>query len=206
MEIILPIRSLYTTVDKMKNNNDTSPHILSRLDALKELVVFVQQKDPDQLPDNVCKALEKLNTILESGNKALTEFNRKYVVGVQQMVHLVKASDYEKEFDSLSKSLTDAFVTLSGALHIQQERMLTEQDKKLVEQEKKLVEQEKKLVAQEKKLVKQEKRLVEQEKNLFKQEKRLVEQLEEQQDKLAEQEELLSRVAYGSRGFYCVVL
>lgn len=185
-------------VDKMKNNNETGPHVLSRLDALKELVVFVQQKDPDQLSDNVCKALEKLNTILESGNEALTKFNKKLGVGVHQVVHLVKAGDYEKEFDSLNKSLTDAFVTLSGALHIQQERMLTEQKKKLVEQEKKLVEQEKKLV-------KQEKKLVEQEEKLDKQEKRLVEQLEEQQDKLAEQEELLSRVAYGSRGFYCVV-
>ncbi|KAG8012372.1 hypothetical protein GBF38_020107 [Nibea albiflora] len=179
MEVIKPIWGIYNLVDKIKSNNEKCPHILSRLDALQRLVEFVQQKEADQLSEDVIKALEKLNTILESAKEVLSKFNKQHV-----MQHMMKAGDYKLEFENLNKSLTDAFVTLSGALHVHQEETLVEQESMLAEQENKLQEMEKKLAKQERKLVEQEDRLAEQED--------IVQRLE-------------SKIAYQSTGYYCIL-
>lgn len=199
MEVITVFKSFYGVFDRMKDNSDKNPHIMSRLEALQKLVVFVQQEKPEQLSEDVCKALEKLNIILSSANKLLERFNKTNV-----MVHMVKAGEYQSEFESLNKSLTDAFVTLSGALHIDQEKKLEEQESKLAKHRRKLELQEKKLELQDTMLTEQDNKLHEQERKLITQERKL----EEQEDKLAEQEDLLQRLEAGieSRGFYCVLL
>lgn len=206
MEVFTVVKSFYNVFDRMKDNSDKNPHIMSRLEALQKLVVFVQQEKPDQLSEDVCKALEKLNTILSSANKLLERFNKINVV-----LHAVKAGEYQSEFESLNKSLTDAFVTLSGALHIDQEKKLEEQASELAKHRKKLDLQEKKLEEQEKKLNLQNTVLTEQDNKLHEQERKLITQerkLEEQEDKLHEQGDLLQRLEAGieSRGFYCVLL
>ncbi|KAE8296700.1 hypothetical protein D5F01_LYC05462 [Larimichthys crocea] len=235
MDVIKPFMGIYSLVDRMKSNSKKCPHISSRLDALQRLVEFVQQKEADQLSEDVIKALKKLNIILESAREVLSKFNEECV-----MEHMMKSSGYKLEFENLNKSLTDAFVTLSGALHVHQEEKLVEQESMLAEQENKLQELEKKLVKQEKKLVEQENMLAEQEnklqeleKKLVKQEKKLVEQenmlaeqenklqelekklvkqerkLVEQENRLAEQEDIVQRVEskmeYQSTGYYCIL-
>lgn len=137
MDVIMPLRSVYNMFDTMKNNGQQCPHILSRLEALQELVAFVQERESGQHSEDVSKALEKLNTILVSAKELLNSFSKKYPV-----TQMVKASDYKLEFENLNKSLTDAFVTLSGALHVHQEKKLEEQGNKLAEQARKLDEQE----------------------------------------------------------------
>lgn len=123
--------------DTMKNNGQQCPHILSRLEALQELVAFVQERESGQHSEDVSKALEKLNTILVSAKELLNSFSKK-----NAMAQMFKSSDYKLEFENLNKSLTDAFVTLSGALHVHQEKKLEEQGNKLAEQARKLDEQE----------------------------------------------------------------
>lgn len=137
MDVIMPLRSVYNMFDTMKNNGQQCPHILSRLEALQELVAFVQERESGQHSEDVSKALEKLNTILVSAKELLNSFSKK-----NAMAQMVKASDYKLEFENLNKSLTDAFVTLSGALHVHQEKKLEEQGNKLAEQARKLDEQE----------------------------------------------------------------
>lgn len=192
MEVITVFRAFYNVFDRMKDNSDKNPHIMSRLEALQKLVVFVQQEKPDQLSEDVCQALEKLNIILSSADKLLERFNK-----ANAMVHAVKASEYQSAFESLNKSLTDAFVTLSGALHIDQEKKLEEQESELAKHRKKLDLQDTMLTEQDNKLHEQERKLITQERKL-----------EEQEDKLHEQEDLLQRLEAGieSRGFYCVLL
>lgn len=192
MEVITVFRSFYNVFDKMKDNADKNPHIMSRLEALQKLVVFVQQEKPDQLSEDVCKALEKLNIILSSAYELLERFKK-----ANAMVHAVKAGEYQSAFESLNKSLTDAFVTLSGALHIDQEKKLEEQESELAKHRKKLDLQDTMLTEQDNKLHEQERKLITQERKL-----------EEQEDKLHEQEDLLQRLEAGieSRGFYCVLL
>lgn len=194
MEIVKSFQLFYNVFDRMKDNDEQSPHILRRHEALQELVAFVQQKEPDQLFDDVHKALDKLAVILDSANGMLEKFSKTPMVK-----HMMKANDYKAEFERLNKSLTDAFVTLSGALHIHQEWSLDRQEGKLDQQRKTLAKQENVLAEQDNKLHEQEKRLAKQEKKLV-----------EQEDKLAEQEDLLqrleSKVAYQSKGFYCVLL
>lgn len=179
MDVIMPLRSFYNMFDTMRNNGQQCPHILSRLEALQELVAFVQERESGQHSEDVSKALEKLNTILVSAKELLNSFSKKYPV-----TQMVKASNYKLEFETLNKSLTDAFVTLSGALHVHQEKKLEEQGNKLAEQERKLNDQKNKLAEQERKL-------------------------DEQEDKLAEQEDILQRVesklAYETRAYYCVL-
>ena len=117
MEAIKPFLIVYNLFDKMKNNKDQFPNISDRLDALQKLVEFVQQKELHKLSDDVRKAWEKLTTIMESAKEVLTKFEKHNL-----MTHMVKSSDYKLEFENLNKSLTDAFVTLSGALHVHQEK------------------------------------------------------------------------------------
>lgn len=194
MEVVKSFQVFYNVFDRMKDNDEQSPHIFSRLEALQELVGFVQNKEPDQLFDDVHKALDKLAIILESAKGMLERFNKTHMVK-----HMVKSSDYKAEFEKLNKSLTDAFVTLSGALHMHQEWTLDRQEVKLDEQRKKLAKQENVLAEQDNKLHEQEKRLAKQERKVV-----------EQEDKLAEQEDLLqrleSKVMNQSKGFYCVLL
>lgn len=218
MELLNPMKpfmAVYSVFDKMKLNKDQNPHILSRLEALQELVVFVENKEPHQLSKNVQEALKKLAIILVSAKEILDGFEK-----MNMMVHVVKASDYKSEFEQLNKSLTDAFVTLSSALHIHQEKTLDEQEKKLMEQRNGLTKQDNQLHEQQKKLARQEKMLVEQEKELAEQRQNLDEQdgkLEDQEKNLARQEKMLkeqedlllqleSRVMNESRAFYCVLL
>ncbi|XP_028440201.1 golgin subfamily A member 6-like protein 22 isoform X2 [Perca flavescens] len=221
MEAIKPFFTVYNLFDRMKYNKDQFPHISDRLDALQELVAFVQQKELDKLSDDVRKAWEKLTTIMESAKEVLTKFEKQHV-----MTHMVKSSDYKLEFENLNKSLTDAFVTLSGALHVHQEKktldqgdMLAAQEKKTLDQgyviaaqKKQLAEQEKKQMEQDEKMSVQENMLAAQENKLHEQERKLAEQerkLAEQEDKLAEQEDILLRVesqlAYESRAYYCTL-
>ena len=167
-------------------------------------MLFIQSEMPQPLSDEVKEALEKLSETVTTAAAVIRKF-----METHKLNQIVKASDYKLEFESLNKSLTDAFVTLSVALHVYQEKKLNEQEIKLAKQEKRLDEQEIKLAKQEKKLdeqeiklAKQEKKLDEQEIKLAKQEKRLDEQeiklakqekkLDEQEIKLAKQEKRLA--------------
>ncbi|XP_071316438.1 golgin subfamily A member 6-like protein 10 isoform X1 [Trachinotus anak] len=207
MEIINTFKIVYNMFDNMKNNDQQCPHVLERLKALENLLVFIQQKTPDQLSDDVKEGLEKLSKTVSSAEKLIRKFT-----DTHKLNHVVKASDYKLEFENLNKSLTDTFVILSGALHVHQENKLDEQEKKLEEQEIKLTEQEKKLDEQEIKLEEQENKLEEQENKLEEQELKLAKQerrMAEQEDKIAEQEDILLRVesniAYESRAYYCIL-
>ncbi|XP_028441071.1 uncharacterized protein LOC114560119 [Perca flavescens] len=209
VDIVNPIRGIYNLIDRTKNNNQQCPQVLERLKALKKLAIYMSQKEPDQLSEDVNEAVEKLNKVLTSAAELIRKFEGEF-----KMTQVVNAGSYKSEFDSLNKSLTDSFVTLSGALHVQQEKKLDEQEKKLDEQQKKLDEQEKKLDEQEKKLDEQEKKLD----KLDEQEGRLAEQenmshgqkkkLAELERKLAEQDDLLQRVdsklTLESRAYYCI--
>ncbi|XP_069384023.1 putative golgin subfamily A member 6-like protein 19 [Paralichthys olivaceus] len=205
MEVINPFWTFYNLYDRMKNNDQQCPHIKQRMKALEQLVLFIQHEMPEPLSDDVKEALEKLSKTMITAAAVVTKF-----METHKLNQMVKSIDYKSEFDSLNKSLTDAFVTLSVALHVYQEKKLdeqkiklTKQEKKLDEQEIELAKQEKKLDEQEIKLAKQEKKLDEQEIKLAKQEKKLDKQeimlteqekkVEEQEIKLAKQEKKLDK-------------
>lgn len=117
MEVIRPFQAVYDVFSKMKDNKEMSPHILSRLDALKPLLEFVHQRESEvlseELSNDVHEALKTLTDILESANQMIAKFSKMNV-----LVHMAKANDYNSDFENLNKSMTDAFVTLSGALHL----------------------------------------------------------------------------------------
>lgn len=187
MEVIKPVWTIYNLIDRMKTNNAQCPHVSQRLKALEKLTLFILQKEPEQLSDDVNDALGKLNKILLSAAELICKFSNAH-----KLNQMVKSSDYKSEFDNLNKSLSDAFVTLSGALHVSQGKKLDEQENELAKQETRLAEQENKLREQQKKLAEQERRLAEQE------------------DKLAEQEDTLQRVesklaGYESRRYDCIL-
>ncbi|XP_051237948.1 golgin subfamily A member 6-like protein 10 isoform X1 [Dicentrarchus labrax] len=193
MELIKPFWTIYNMFDKMKNNNEQCPHVMQRLKALEKLALSILQKEPNQLSDDVKEALEKLNKVLLTAAELIGKFTQTFKV-----TQIVKSSDYKLEFDSLNKSLTDAFVTLSAALHVHQGKKLDEQEEKLLKQDEKLLEQESMLIEQQKKLAAQERKLAEQERKLAVQEDRL----EEQEDILQRVE---SKLVYQSRGYYCIL-
>lgn len=194
MEIIIPFKSFYNTIQSIRDNDEQYPHILSRLEALQQVASNVQKKEPEKMSEDVRKGLEKLSTILASTKEFLERFNNAFKV-----LQAIKANNYKSEFENLNKSLTDAFVTLSAALHVHQEKTLEAQQGALDEQGEKLRELHQIMGEQDEKLVMQDKKQREQEARLAKQ-KRM---LEEQEDTL---QRLETKVAYGSRAFYCVLL
>lgn len=160
------------------------------------------------MSEDLRKGLDNMNAILESTGEFIQQFNK-----ANPVIQMVKANAYKTEFEDLNKSLTDAFVTFSAALHIHQEKKLEEQHSGLEQQQETVMEllkettkQEQEVNMQKEKQAKQEKKLREQETRLAKQERRL----EEQQEKLAEQEEALDRLeakaVFSSVGFYCTLL
>lgn len=144
MEVIKPFWTVYNLFDRMKNNDQQCPHILQRMKALEKLVLFIEHDMPEQLPDDVKEALEKLSKTVASAGLQITKF-----METHKLNQMVKASDYRSEFESLNKSLTDSFVTLSVALHVHQEKKLDDQEIKLAKQEWRLAEQENKIAEQE---------------------------------------------------------
>lgn len=178
----------------MQDNDKQCPHILSRFEALQQVTSQIQQKDSERMSEDLRAGLDKLKVILESTEEFIKKFNE-----ANPLFHMVKASTYKAELEDLNKSLTDAFVTFSAALHIHQEKKLEEQQQTLSE----LLEE---TAGQEQEAEVQKKKMQEQETRLAKQERRL----EEQQEKLAEQEEALERLeakaVFSSRAFYCVLL
>lgn len=207
MDVVAPFRAFYTSMQKMKNNDKQCPHILSRFEALHQVTSQIKQED-SEMSEDLRAGLEKLNAILESTGEFIQQFNK-----ANPVVHMVKANAYKIEFEDLNKSLTDAFVTFSAALHVHQEKKLQDQHSTLEQQQEKLKEllmetskQEQEADVQKGKHAEQEKKLQEQETRLSKQERRL----EEQQEKLAEQEEALERLeakaVFSSTAFYCTLL
>lgn len=195
-------------MQKMKDNDKQCPHILSRFEALHQVTSQIKQEDSKEMPEDLRTGLDKLNAILESTGEFIQHFNK-----ANPVIHMVKANTYKTEFEDLNKSLTDAFVTFSAALHIHQEKKLDNQHNTLEQQQKTLKEllketskQELEADMQKEKQAEQEKKLQEQETRLTKQERRL----KEQQEKLAEQEEALERLeakaVYSSTAVYCTLL
>ncbi|XP_049430810.1 golgin subfamily A member 6-like protein 22 [Epinephelus fuscoguttatus] len=154
MEILQPLRGLYNLLDRVKKNNQQCPHVEQRLRALEKLMLFILKKEQEELSDDVIKALGKLNEVILSAAELIRKFT-----GSFKLTQAVKSNDYKLEFDNLNKSLTDAFVTLSAALHVHQGKRLDEQENMLQEQRKMLAEQERKLAEQERKLQRVESKL-----------------------------------------------
>ncbi|XP_071316474.1 putative golgin subfamily A member 6-like protein 3 isoform X2 [Trachinotus anak] len=150
MEIINTFKIVYNMFDNMKNNDQQCPHVLERLKALENLLVFIQQKTPDQLSDDVKEGLEKLSKTVSSAEKLIRKFT-----DTHKLNHL---DEQEKKLEEQEIKLTE------------QEKKLDEQEIKLEEQENKLEEQENKLEEQELKLAKQERRMAEQEDKIAEQE------------------------------------
>lgn len=157
MEIYKPFWNIYRLSERVKKNKEQCPHFFQRLLALGELGKFIEKEEIRHFPPSVKEALEKLNTILVTAEDLVKRFNEAHVLN-----QMVKSTDFREEFDSLNKSLNDAFITLSSALHIYQGQELDELETKLKEQEEKVSEQEEKLYEQEKKLQEQKQQLEEQ--------------------------------------------
>lgn len=144
MEIITPFKAFYNSITKMQDNDKQCPHILSRFEALQQVTSQIQQKDSERMSEDLRAGLDKLKVILESTEEFIKKFNE-----ANALVHMVKASTYKVELEDLNKSLTDAFVTFSAALHVHQEKKLQEQETRLAKQERRLEEQQEKLAEQE---------------------------------------------------------
>lgn len=192
----------------MKDNDKQCPHILSRFEALHQVTSQIKQEDSEEMSEDLRAGLDKLNAILESTGEFITQFNK-----ANPVIHMMKANTYKIEFEDLNKSLTDAFVTFSAALHIHQEKKLEDQHGTLEQQQEALQELFKETAKQEQEADMQKEKQAEQEKKLREQETRLAMQerrLEEQQEKLAEQEEALERLetkaVFSSTAFYCTLL
>lgn len=208
MEIITPFKAFYNSIKKMQDNDKQCPHILSRFEALQQVTSQIQQKDSERMSEDLRAGLDKLRAILESTGEFIKQFNE-----ANPFFHMVKANNYKVEFEDLNKSLTDAFVTFSAALHIHQEKMLEDQQSTLEQQQETLRELLKEMAGQEQEAGEQKKKQAEQEKKLQEQDTRLAKQerrLKEQQEKVAEQEEVLDRLeakaVFSSRAFYCTLL
>lgn len=208
MEIIAPFKAFYTSMQKMKDNDKQCPHILSRFEALNHVTSQIKQEDSKGMSEDLRAGVDKLNAILESTGKFVQQFNN-----ANPVIQMVKANTYKAEFEELNKSLTDAFVTFSAALHIHQEKKLDDQHSTMEQQQEALKELLKETTRQEHEADLQKEKQVEQEKKLQEQETRLARQerrLEEQQEKLAEQEEALERLeakaVLSSTAFYCTLL
>lgn len=197
----MPFKAFYNSLQKMKDNDKQCPHILSRFEALQQVTSRIQGKDLEKMSEDLRAGLEKLNVILESTEKFINKFNETNAV-----VQMVKATAYKVEFEDLNKSLTDAFVTFSAALHIHQEKELEGQQGALRELLEGTAGRQQEANLQKERQAEQERRLREQEARLAEQERRL----RAQQEKVAEQEELLERLeaqaVFASRAFYCTLL
>ncbi|KAG7521712.1 hypothetical protein JOB18_005327 [Solea senegalensis] len=159
MEVIsiTPFWGLYKMVDRMKSNNQEFPHIMEKLKAMEKLVLFLQNKTPDQISEDVKEALDKLNKTVISATMLMKKFEDTF-----KLNQFVKANDNKAEFENLNKSLTNAFVNLSVALHVHQEEKLTQQKMQLDKQcilEWRLKEQENKIAEQEDELQRVESKL-----------------------------------------------
>ncbi|XP_033982802.1 WD repeat-containing protein 87-like [Trematomus bernacchii] len=197
MDLIKPLQSIYFMFDKMKDNNQTCPHVLERLKALEKLALFILQKESEQISDDVNEALGKLNKVLLSADELIKKF-------IKSLEQTFNVKDYKPEFETLNKSLTDAFVTLSAALHAKQGKMLDKQETQLTEQESMLNEQkvmlsEQKVMLkwQKKKMTETGRKLAEQDRKMAEQDRKMAEQdmkLAEQERKLGKLEDMLQRV------------
>lgn len=114
----------------MQDNDKQCPHILSRFEALQQVTSQIQQKDSERMSEDLRAGLDKLRAILESTGEFIKQFNE-----ANPFFHMVKANNYKVEFEDLNKSLTDAFVTFSAALHVHQEKMLEDQQSTLEQQQ-----------------------------------------------------------------------
>ncbi|XP_033982803.1 mixed lineage kinase domain-like protein [Trematomus bernacchii] len=199
MELITPFKGIYSMFEKMKFNEQTCPHILERLKALENLALFILQKESEQLSEDLNEALGKLKKVLLSADELIQKFTESLAV-----TRVVKSSDYKLEFETLNKSLTDAFVTLSAALHAQQGKMLDKQETQLTEQESMLNElkimlseqkvmlkwQKKKMTETGRKLAEQDRKMAEQDRKMAGQDRKFA----GHERKLGKQEDMLQRV------------
>lgn len=82
MDLIVPqIQGVYNLYDSIKNcNNVPCPHIVQRVKATEKLMLFIALKNPDQLSDDVNKALERLGEVLSSAAELITKFSEAYRV------------------------------------------------------------------------------------------------------------------------------
>ncbi|CAJ1055909.1 golgin subfamily A member 6-like protein 10 isoform X1 [Xyrichtys novacula] len=165
MELYKPFWNIYCLIERMKKNKEQCPHVLQRLQALEKLAIFMEQEDIHQIPQNVKDALAKLNEVLVTAENLIQRFNKNHVLN-----QMMKSTNYSEEFDDLNKSLSDAFVALSAALHIYQGQKLDEQDIRLTEQENKMSEQQERLNELQERLKERERELTEHKEGLERQE------------------------------------
>ncbi|KAK1888300.1 Mixed lineage kinase domain-like protein [Dissostichus eleginoides] len=192
MEYIKPLQSIYSLYERIKTNDQQCPHVLERLKALEKLSLFILQKESEQISDDLNEALGKLNKVLLSADELIRKFTEAF-----ELTRAMKSNDYKSEFETLNKSLTDAFVTLSAALHAHQRKMLDKQETRLSEQENMLSEQKVMLKWQKKKMAETGRKLAEQDRKLAEQDRKMAEQdrkFAEQERKLGKQEEMLQKV------------
>ncbi|XP_075884822.1 mixed lineage kinase domain-like protein [Nelusetta ayraudi] len=123
MDFIDPILSvasqIYSLVETVKANRKRCRRVCDRVRALEKLVRSIQKREPGQTSAEVTTALRELSLTLESAR----ELVRKYTLA-NWMERVLKSGSHVDEFSSLNERLNDAFQVLSGALQVEQSKVL----------------------------------------------------------------------------------
>ena len=107
-------------ISSLKENNETYSSIYQRLKELVDLVDSIQQ---DVNEDSVNAALEKLGVVLSSADRKIKKYKDK-----SKLSQMLKTRHYKSEFAKINQSLSEAFMSLSAALHIHQTKKLVEHE------------------------------------------------------------------------------
>uniref|UniRef100_A0A671U4R7 Mixed lineage kinase domain like pseudokinase n=1 Tax=Sparus aurata TaxID=8175 RepID=A0A671U4R7_SPAAU len=122
MEYVKSIPSIasqiYTLVKNVKANKERCQRVSERVKALENLVELIGKEK--QILHNKEKALKELSITLESAQKLITKFTT-----AKWLKKMVKSSSHEDDFNSLNDRLNDAFDILSGALQVEQVKLLS---------------------------------------------------------------------------------
>lgn len=123
MDFIDPILSvasqIYSLVETVKANRKRCRRVCDRVRALEKLVRSIQKREPGQTSAEVTTSLRELSLTLESAR----ELVRKYTLA-NWMERVLKSGSHGDEFSSLNERLNDAFQVLSGALQVEQSKVL----------------------------------------------------------------------------------
>ena len=97
----------------------------------------IQKTEGYEQSDEVCEALKNLQTVLKSAEREVQKYN-----DAKKLKQLVNSSSYKEKVHNLNQRLTEAFETLSGALHVftltqaQEEKKRAQEEKKRAQEEK----------------------------------------------------------------------
>ncbi|GLD61695.1 golgin subfamily A member 6-like protein 22 [Lates japonicus] len=127
-EIYSHIMTIHDLIEMIEDNDTQCFQIQKTLNTLRRLLLSIKENMSDESSDEVNDALDNFMRVWSSAKFLVERFNE-----ANMLVKIFRSRGYKSEFDRLNKSLMQAYMILSAALHAHQERAQRELEREQAE-------------------------------------------------------------------------